>query len=42
VAAHPTGQAADDGSADRLVEHCEHVVSIQNDGWMAKWTADLR
>ena len=42
VAAHPTGQAADDDSADRLVEHCEHVVSIQNDGWMAKWTADLR
>jgi uncharacterized protein (DUF1786 family) len=29
-------------AADRLVERCEHVVSIQNDGWMAKWKADLR
>ncbi len=34
VAAHD--EAAEDG----LVERCEHVVSIQNDGWMAKWTAD--
>jgi hypothetical protein len=42
VAEHATGRATDDESADRLVEHCEHVVSIQNDGWMAKWTADLR
>jgi SMODS and SLOG-associating 2TM effector domain 1/Protein of unknown function (DUF4231) len=30
----------DEAAADALVEHCEHVVSIQNDGWMAKWTAD--
>lgn len=29
-------------AADRLVDRCEHVVSIQNDGWMAKWKADLR
>jgi hypothetical protein len=34
--------AADEATADRLVDRCEHVVSIQNDGWMAKWTADLR
>jgi len=32
----------DDAAADALVEHCEHVVSIQNDGWMAKWTAEAR
>jgi hypothetical protein len=32
----------DEAVADTLVEHCEHVVSIQNDGWMAKWTADSR
>jgi hypothetical protein len=32
----------DEAAADGLVEHCEHVVSIQNDGWMAKWTADSR
>jgi len=43
VAQHATGLAIDDdGAEDRLVEHCEHVVSIQNDGWMAKWTADAR
>jgi hypothetical protein len=30
----------DEASADRFVEDCEHVISIQNDGWMAKWTAD--
>jgi hypothetical protein len=30
----------DEVAEDRLVERCEHVVSIQNDGWMAKWTAD--
>ena len=29
-------------ASDRLVDRCEHVVSIQNDGWMAKWKADLR
>jgi hypothetical protein len=32
----------DDASADRLVDRCELVVSTQNDGWMAKWTADQR
>jgi SMODS and SLOG-associating 2TM effector domain 1/Protein of unknown function (DUF4231) len=31
---------SDEASADRFVEDCKHVVSIQNDGWMAKWTAD--
>lgn len=30
----------DEAGEDRLVDRCEHVVSIQNDGWMAKWTAD--
>jgi hypothetical protein len=36
--------SADHGeeAADRFVDRCEHVVSIQNDGWMAKWKADLR
>jgi hypothetical protein len=32
----------DEATADALVERCEHVVSIQNDGWMAKWTAESR
>ena len=32
--------AIDEAAEDRLVERCEHVVSIQNDGWMAKWAAD--
>jgi len=32
----------DEASADRLVDRCEQVVSTQNDGWMAKWTADQR
>lgn len=32
--------ALDEAGEDRLVDRCEHVVSIQNDGWMAKWTAD--
>ncbi|MQY13665.1 hypothetical protein SRB5_38150 [Streptomyces sp. RB5] len=25
---------------DRLAERGEHVISVQNEGWMAKWTAD--
>jgi hypothetical protein len=29
----------DEETADRLVDRCEQVVSTQNDGWMAKWTA---
>ncbi|MFE0454445.1 DUF4231 domain-containing protein [Streptomyces sp. NPDC058914] len=29
-----------DADADRLAERTEHVVSVQNEGWMAKWTAD--
>ena len=33
--------ALDEAAEDRFVERCEHVVSIQNDGWMAKWAADL-
>ncbi|MFG3267213.1 MULTISPECIES: DUF4231 domain-containing protein [Streptomyces] len=31
---------ASDAEADRLAERTEHVVSVQNEGWMAKWTAD--
>lgn len=31
---------ATDAEADRLAERTEHVVSVQNEGWMAKWTAD--
>jgi hypothetical protein len=31
---------ATDADADRLAERTEHVVSVQNEGWMAKWTAD--
>ncbi|MFJ4002313.1 DUF4231 domain-containing protein [Streptomyces sp. NPDC090023] len=29
-----------DADADRLAERAEHVVSVQNEGWMAKWIAD--
>ncbi|WP_026178726.1 DUF4231 domain-containing protein [Streptomyces hokutonensis] len=32
---HPTEE-----DADLLVERTEHVVSVQNEGWMAKWIAD--
>lgn len=32
--------SATDADADRLAERTEHVVSVQNEGWMAKWTAD--
>ncbi len=38
IGAAETGEAA----ADAFVDRCEHVVSIQNDGWMAKWSAELR
>ncbi|GGR55390.1 hypothetical protein GCM10010251_85560 [Streptomyces aurantiogriseus] len=31
---------ATDTDADRLAERTEHVVSVQNEGWMARWTAD--
>ncbi|WP_018549387.1 DUF4231 domain-containing protein [Streptomyces sp. LaPpAH-108] len=31
---------ATDADADRLAERTEHVVSVQNEGWMAKWIAD--
>ncbi|KAA0920570.1 DUF4231 domain-containing protein [Streptomyces apricus] len=31
---------ATDADADRLAEWTEHVVSVQNEGWMAKWIAD--
>ncbi|MEU6814399.1 DUF4231 domain-containing protein [Streptomyces sp. NPDC046860] len=31
---------ATDADADRLAERAEHVVSVQNEGWMAKWIAD--
>ncbi|MEU6773751.1 DUF4231 domain-containing protein [Streptomyces sp. NPDC046759] len=31
---------ATDANADRLAERTEHVVSVQNEGWMAKWIAD--
>ncbi|WP_330461023.1 DUF4231 domain-containing protein [Streptomyces sp. NBC_00820] len=31
---------ATDAEADRLAERTEHVVSVQNEGWMAKWIAD--
>ncbi|WP_425248017.1 DUF4231 domain-containing protein [Streptomyces sp. NEAU-NA10] len=31
---------ATDADADRLAERTEHVVSVQNEGWMAKWTAE--
>jgi hypothetical protein len=31
---------ATDADADRMAERTEHVVSVQNEGWMAKWTAD--
>ncbi|MEU9398828.1 DUF4231 domain-containing protein [Streptomyces sp. NPDC048242] len=31
---------ASDADADRLAERTEHVVSVQNEGWMAKWIAD--
>jgi hypothetical protein len=34
------GLVLDGVGADRFVERCEHVVSIQNDGWMAKWAAE--
>ncbi|MFK4107812.1 DUF4231 domain-containing protein [Streptomyces sp. NPDC002176] len=29
-----------EADADRLAERAEHVVSVQNEGWMAKWIAD--
>ncbi|MFG3120750.1 DUF4231 domain-containing protein [Streptomyces sp. NPDC048201] len=31
---------ATEADADRLAERAEHVVSVQNEGWMAKWIAD--
>jgi hypothetical protein len=31
---------SDEPDEDRFVDRCEQVISIQNDGWMAKWTAD--
>ncbi|MFH8802023.1 DUF4231 domain-containing protein [Streptomyces sp. NPDC017936] len=31
---------ATDEDADRLAQRTEHVVSVQNEGWTAKWTAD--
>ncbi|MFJ3639432.1 DUF4231 domain-containing protein [Streptomyces sp. NPDC090108] len=31
---------ATDAEADRLAERTEHVVSVQNEGWMAKWIAE--
>ncbi|SDM35549.1 Protein of unknown function [Streptomyces sp. cf386] len=31
---------ATDADADRLAERTEHIVSVQNEGWMAKWIAD--
>jgi hypothetical protein len=32
--------SATEADADRLAERTEHVVSVQNEGWMAKWIAD--
>ncbi|GKQ41546.1 DUF4231 domain-containing protein [Streptomyces sp. A012304] len=29
-----------DADADRLAQRTEHIVSVQNEGWMAKWTAE--
>jgi hypothetical protein len=34
------GSSAGPGRAEDLVDRCEHVVSVQNEGWMAKWTAE--
>ncbi|GAB3787472.1 DUF4231 domain-containing protein [Nocardioides ungokensis] len=31
---------SDEASADVLVDRCEQVISVQNKGWMARWSAD--
>lgn len=31
---------SDDASADQLVDRCEQVISVQNKGWMARWSAE--
>ena len=30
----------DEAGADQLVDGCEHVLSVQNQGWMARWSAE--
>jgi len=34
------GDTTDQASADQLVDRCEHVLSVQNQGWMARWSAE--
>lgn len=35
---HASSLGAQDESDDEFVQRCEHVISIQNEAWMAKWT----
>ena len=36
---HSAGRGDSESTEDAFVEACEHVISVQNEGWMAKLTS---